>query len=149
MDIREISRILPHRYPFLLLDRVIELEPGVRGVGVKCVTSNEPFFQGHFPGRPIMPGVLILEAMAQLAGVIALSGAPDRAGQAVYLMGLDGVRFRKPVVPGDRLILTCEKTYDRRSVCKFSAVAEVDGVRVAEAELMATIAKSEADNQSS
>ncbi len=145
-EIADIQRILPHRYPFLLLDRVLELEPGLRGVAVKCVSINEPFFQGHFPGRPVMPGVLVVEAMAQLAGVVALSASAEHAGQAVYLMGLDAVRFRKPVVPGDRLILRCEKTYDRRRICKFSAVAEVEGVKVAEAVLMATLAESQAED---
>ena len=140
MDAAEILRLLPHRYPFLMIDRITELEPGVRAVGIKCVSVNEPHFQGHFPGMPIMPGVLIMEAFAQLAGVIALSAHLDRAGDAVYLMGLDGVRFRRPVVPGDRVRITCEKTYERRSIWKFTAFAEVDEKRVAEAEIMATLA---------
>ena len=135
-----IMKLLPHRYPFLMIDRVLEVEPGVRAVGVKCVTANEPQFQGHFPEHPIMPGVLLTEAFAQLAGVIAMTAHPDFSGKAVYLMGLDKVRFRKPVVPGDRVVITCEKLFERRGVWKFAARAEVEGVKVADGEVMATVA---------
>ena len=138
-DIRQVLQILPHRTPFVMIDRVIEVDPGQRAVGVKCVAVNEPWFQGHFPEQPIMPGVLLAEAFAQLAGIIALSANPDHAGQAVYLIGLDGVRFRRPVTPGDRVILTCEKSWQRRGVWKFRAQAEVDGIRVADGEIMATV----------
>jgi len=140
LDIQKIMALLPHRYPFLMIDRVLEVEPGVRAVGVKCVTANEPHFQGHFPGQPIMPGVLVAEAFAQLAGVVAMSAHPDFSGKAVYLMGLDRMRFRRPITPGDRVIITCEKTFERRSIWKFSARAEVDGKKVADGEVMATVA---------
>ena len=102
MDIDQIMTLLPHRYPFLMIDRVEEVEPGERAVAVKCVTVNEPHFQGHFPQTPIMPGVLITEAFAQTAGIVALSAHDDLAGKTVFLLGLDKVRFRKPVRPGDR-----------------------------------------------
>ena len=104
MNLEEIQRILPHRYPFLLVDRVIALELGKRIVGLKNISINEPFFQGHFPGRPIMPGVLIIEAMAQVGGILALLSTPENLGNpSVFLMSLDKVRFRQPVVPGDQL----------------------------------------------
>ena len=109
MDIDEIMQILPHRYPFLMIDRVEEVEPGERAVAVKCVTVNEPHFQGHFPQTPIMPGVLIAEAFAQTAGIVALSAHEDLAGKTVFLLGLDKVRFRKPVRPGDRLVITAHQ----------------------------------------
>ena len=140
LDIQGILKLLPHRYPFLMIDRVLEVEAGVRAVGVKCVTANEPHFQGHFPDHPIMPGVLLSEAFAQLAGVIAMTAHPDFSGKAVYLIGLDKVRFRKPVLPGDRVVITCEKLFERRGVWKFSALAEVEGVRVADGQVMATVA---------
>ncbi|MEL6349071.1 MAG: 3-hydroxyacyl-ACP dehydratase FabZ [Myxococcota bacterium] len=140
MDIQALLAMLPHRYPFLMLDRVLEVAPGQRAVGVKCVSVNEPHFQGHFPTQPIMPGVLIAEAFAQLAGVIALSAYPDLSGKAVYLLGLDKVRFRKPVTPGDQLRITCEKISARRNIWRFSALAQVDGERVADGEVMATVA---------
>ena len=140
MDIQKVLSLLPHRYPFLMLDRVLEVEPGVRAVGVKCVTANEPHFQGHFPGQPIMPGVLITEAFAQLAGIVAMTANPDFTGKTVYLLGLDKVRFRRPVTPGDRLLISCQKVFERRGVWKFSAWAEVDSVRVADGEVMATVA---------
>ncbi len=140
IDISEILALLPHRYPFLMVDRVTELVPGERAVGLKCVTANEPHFQGHFPEQPIMPGVLVVEAFAQMAGIIALSAHPDYTGKAVFLLGLDRVRFRKPIVPGDRLTLICEKTLQRRNVWKFAARAEIEGVKVAQAEVMATVA---------
>ncbi len=140
INIQGILQMLPHRFPFLMIDRVLEVEAGVRAVGVKCVTANEPQFQGHFPDYPIMPGVLLTEAFAQLAGVVAMTAHPDFSGKTVYLLGLDRVRFRKPVQPGDRVVITCEKLFERRGVWKFSATAEVEGVRVADGEVMATVA---------
>lgn len=139
IDIQRIMALLPHRYPFLMIDRVLEVEAGQRAVAVKCVSVNEPQFQGHFPSQPILPGVLLVEAFAQVAGVIALTARPDMTGHTVLLLGLDKVRFRKPVLPGDRVILTVEKQWDKRGIWKFSAYAEVDGERVGEAELMATV----------
>lgn len=140
IDINALLELLPHRYPFLMIDRVLEHEPGVRAVAVKCVSYNEPQFQGHFPAQPIMPGVLITEAFAQVAGIVALTARPEHKGKTVLLLGLDGVRFRRPITPGDRVIITVEKTYERRNIWKFRAIAEVDGARVAEGELMATVA---------
>ncbi len=141
IDIDEIMRLLPHRYPFLMIDRVEEVEPGVRAVAVKCVTVNEPHFQGHFPSMPIMPGVLLCEAFAQTAGIVALSAHEDLAGRAVYLLGLDKVRFRKPVRPGDRVLITAEKESERRGIWNFKVVATVDGVKVADGGVMATVAE--------
>jgi len=141
IDIDEIMRLLPHRYPFLMIDRVEEVEPGVRAVAVKCVTVNEPHFQGHFPSMPIMPGVLLCEAFAQTAGIVALSAHDDLAGRAVYLLGLDKVRFRKPVRPGDRVTITAEKESERRGIWNFKVVATVDGVKVADGGVMATVAE--------
>lgn len=142
MDIEAIQRLLPHRPPFLLVDRVISIEAGKRLVAVKCVTMNEPFFQGHFPGHPVMPGVLILEALAQAAGLLALKSLPDaeRTQKITYLMGIDGARFRRPVVPGDRLELVVEVTKNKASVWKSRGVAQVDGHVCAEAEFMAMLA---------
>ena len=140
IDIDEIMKLLPHRYPFLMIDRVEEVEPGVRAVAVKCVTVNEPHFQGHFPSMPIMPGVLLCEAFAQTAGIVALSAHSDLAGRAVYLLGLDKVRFRKPVRPGDRVMITAEKESERRGIWNFKVVATVDGVKVADGGVMATVA---------
>lgn len=143
IDIQGILKLLPHRYPFLMIDRVLEHEPGVRAVAVKCVSVNEPAFQGHFPDRPILPGVLLIEAFAQVAGIIALTANPDYAGKDVYLLGVDHVRFRRPVAPGDRVVITVEKLLEKRGIWKFSARAEVDGQRVAEGEIMATVAQRE------
>ena len=141
MDIDQIMTLLPHRYPFLMIDRVEEVEPGERAVAVKCVTVNEPHFQGHFPQTPIMPGVLITEAFAQTAGIVALSAHDDLAGKTVFLLGLDKVRFRKPVRPGDRLLITAEKQAVSRGIWTFKVVATVDGVKVADGGVMATVAK--------
>ena len=140
IDINALLKLLPHRYPFLMIDRVLEHVPGQSAVAVKCVSVNEPQFQGHFPGAPIFPGVLITEAFAQVAGIVALTARPEHAGKTVLLLGLDGVRFRKPITPGDRVIITVEKTYERRNIWKFRARAEVEGALVAEGELMATVA---------
>ena len=140
IEIKEIMSILPHAYPFLLVDRVIEMEPGKRIVGIKNVTYNEPFFPGHFPGRPIMPGVLIVEALAQTAGILVFSSLPkEQFKTPVYFLGIDNVRFRKPVIPGDQLRLELEITKHRQSVWGFKGKALVDGNLVAEAELLAML----------
>jgi len=138
IEINEIMKILPHAYPFLLVDRIVEIEPGKRIAGIKNVTYNEPFFPGHFPGRPIMPGVLIVEAMAQTAGVLAFKSMPEEEqGRSVYFLGVDNVRFRKPVTPGDQLRLELEITKHRQAIWGFKGKALVDGKVVAEAELLA------------
>jgi 3-hydroxyacyl-[acyl-carrier-protein] dehydratase len=140
IEIKEIMNILPHAYPFLLVDRIIELEPGKRIVGIKNVTYNEPFFPGHFPAHPIMPGVLIVEAMAQTAGILVFSSLPQEQFKTpVYFLGIDNVRFRKPVVPGDQLRLELEITKHRQSIWGFKGRALVDGKLVAEAELLAML----------
>ncbi len=140
MDIRQIMKHLPHRYPFILVDRILEMVPGKSVVGLKNVTINEPFFQGHFPGTPIMPGVLILEAMAQTSGVLAIASLTEGdEGALMYFMGLDQVKFRKMVVPGDQLIMELEVLKQRAKIMKLAGVAKVDGQVVAEAQLMATI----------
>jgi len=138
-DIQKIMAFLPHRYPFLLIDRVIEIEPGDRIMALKNVTMNEPYFQGHFPSQPVMPGVLIIEAMAQAGGILAYeSGSADNRGQLIYFMGMDKVRFRKPVVPGDQLIFEAKIIKMRTKVAKMTGTATVDNQLVAEAELMAS-----------
>jgi beta-hydroxyacyl-ACP dehydratase FabZ len=137
-DILEIMSILPHRYPFLLLDRILELT-AEEVTGLKNVTINEPFFQGHFPSHPIMPGVLIVEALAQAGGVLAFSLLPAQQNGAVYFMGMDAVRFRKPVRPGDQLILKVKLVKQRGAIFKMSGEAFVEGQLVAEAQLMATV----------
>jgi 3-hydroxyacyl-[acyl-carrier-protein] dehydratase len=140
IDIREIMTLLPHSYPFLLVDRIIEIEPGKRVVGIKNVTYNEPFFPGHFPGRPIMPGVLIVEAMAQAAGILAFKSISEEdQGKPVFFLGIDNVRFRKPVVPGDQLRLELEVTRHRQSIWGFKGQSFVDGKLVAEADLLAML----------
>jgi 3-hydroxyacyl-[acyl-carrier-protein] dehydratase len=139
-QIREIMKHLPHRYPFVMVDRVVELEPGQRIVTLKNVTINEPFFQGHFPGNPIMPGVLILEAMAQSAGVLTFeSRPPEKRNILVYFMGIDHARFRRMVLPGDQLIIEIILKKLKTKAVKASGQARVDGNLVAEAELMASI----------
>jgi 3-hydroxyacyl-[acyl-carrier-protein] dehydratase len=140
LDGEEIKRILPHRYPFLLVDRVLSLEVGKRIVGLKNITINEPFFQGHFPGRPIMPGVLIIEALAQVGGILALVSTPETLGnRSIFLMGLDKVRFRKPVVPGDQLVLELETVRSGKKFWKMLGKAYVNQTLVTEAELMAAV----------
>ena len=137
-NIQKVMELLPHRYPFLLVDRILEMEPSKRVVGLKNVTINEPFFQGHFPSQPIMPGVLIIEAMGQAGGVLAASGLPEEEqGQLIIFMGMDKVRFRKPVVPGDQLVFELNVLKQRRKILKMHGVAKVDDQVVAEAELMA------------
>lgn len=139
IDIRTIMKHLPHRYPFLLVDRILEMVPDQKITGLKNVTINEPFFQGHFPGAPIMPGVLIVEAMAQVGGVLAMVSAPEKdEGTLMYFMGLDQVKFRKPVIPGDQLILDVQVVKKRGKVLKLSGTARVEGQVVTEAQLMAT-----------
>jgi UDP-3-O-[3-hydroxymyristoyl] N-acetylglucosamine deacetylase/3-hydroxyacyl-[acyl-carrier-protein] dehydratase len=137
--IEDIMRVLPHRYPFLLIDRILEIEPGKRIVGLKNVTINEPFFQGHFPGHPIMPGVLIVEAMAQVGGMLLMGNLEDPDTKVVYFMSLDKIKFRKPVRPGDQLIFELEIIQIRGTVCRTKGVAKVDGEIVAEAEMAAMV----------
>jgi 3-hydroxyacyl-[acyl-carrier-protein] dehydratase len=140
MDVNAIEQILPHRYPFLLVDRVLSMEPMKKLVAVKCVTVNEPFFTGHFPGHPVMPGVLILEALAQAAGLLAKGSMLEEPGDKVtYLMAIDNARFRKPVVPGDRIELHVEVVKRKGDIWKEKGVAKVDGEVVAEAEFMAIL----------
>jgi len=140
IGIREIMSMLPHAYPFLLVDRVVEIEAGKRIAGIKNVTYNEPFFQGHFPRRPIMPGVLIVEAMAQTAGVLVFKSMPDADHKKpVYFLGLDKVRFRKPVIPGDQVRFELEVTRHRQAIWGFKGKAFVDGKLVAEADLLAML----------
>ena len=138
-DINAIQKILPHRYPFLLIDKIVEFKLDERIVSIKNVTMNEPFFQGHFPGNPIMPGVLILEAMAQTGGIMMLNGNDNIQESVVYFMGIDKARFRKPVLPGDTLVIEAVVTNRRRNVCQFDAKAYVRGELVCEASLMATV----------
>jgi 3-hydroxyacyl-[acyl-carrier-protein] dehydratase len=139
LDIQEIRDILPHRYPMLLVDRIVELEAD-RIVGIKNVTANEPFFMGHFPDFPVMPGVLIIEAMAQVAGVLVLKGIPDRKSKVVLLASIDNAKFRRPVVPGDQLRIEMRVVKKKASVAKMAGQATVDGHVVAEAEVMCKLA---------
>ncbi len=141
MDIGQILDVIPHRYPFLLVDRIIEIEGDRRIVGIKNVTINEPFFQGHFPGHPIMPGVLIIEAMAQVGGMLLLGlfKGEERQEKVVYFMSLDGVKFRRPVLPGDQLRFELEMVQFRGKTCRMKGVALVDGQVVSEAEMMARV----------
>jgi 3-hydroxyacyl-[acyl-carrier-protein] dehydratase len=141
MTINEIMKLLPHRYPFLLVDRIADLQPGVSATGVKNVTINEPFFQGHFPGQPIMPGVLIIEAMAQVAGVMAFRSGIE--GRSVYFMSIDNAKFRRPVVPGDQVIMEIKVLKQRGNVWKFSGTATVEGKMVSEAEFTAMVTDKE------
>ena len=137
--IKEIMDMLPHRYPFLFVDRIIELQEGTRIVGIKNVSINEPFFQGHFPGEPVMPGVLIIEALGQTAGVLAYWAMKDSQNRGVYLMSLNRVKFRQPVVPGDQLRLELEVVRKRGPIWVFQGEAYVEDKLVAEAEIMATM----------
>lgn len=141
LDINEIMKILPHRYPFLLVDRIEELETGKRIVGIKNVTVNEPFFPGHFPGHPVMPGVLLIEALAQVAAILAYVSSDESVRSKVtYFVGIDSARFRKPVVPGDQLRLELEAVGCKRGIWCFSGKVQVGGKLVAEADLKATFA---------
>jgi len=138
--IQKIMNLLPHRYPFILVDRILELVPGEKIIALKNVTINEPFFQGHFPGNPIMPGVLIIEAMGQAGGVLAFDSLPkEKQGAVIYFTGMDKVRFRKPVVPGDQLIFEVKILKQRSRAMKMSGIATVDETLAAEAQLMATL----------
>ena len=140
MDIAGILRAIPHRYPFLLIDRVEALLPGHSATGIKNVTVNEPFFAGHFPNHPVMPGVLIIESMAQTAAVLVVHTlGPDAAGRVVYFMSVEGAKFRRPVVPGDTLRIHCVKERHRGQVWKFNATAKVNEAVVAEATYTAMI----------
>jgi 3-hydroxyacyl-[acyl-carrier-protein] dehydratase len=140
MDVLEIQKLLPHRYPFLLVDRVVSIEPGKALRAYKNVTVNEPFFNGHFPGHPVMPGVLVLEALAQASAILAYrSTGFDPAEKVTYLMAIDGAKFRKPTVPGDRLELEVEVLRFKGSILKTRGVAKVDGEVVAEGEFLATV----------
>ena len=139
-DIQLIQRIIPHRYPFLLIDKVVDIVGGKTATGIKNVTFNEPHFQGHFPRRPVMPGVLIIEAMAQTAAVLVVKTlGPEMAGKLVYFMSVDNCRFRRPVFPGDQLLVHVTKKHRRRNVWKFEAAAKVDGETAAEATYSAMI----------
>ena len=137
--IEDIMKVLPHRYPFLLVDRILEIEEKKRIVGLKNVTINEPFFQGHFPGHPIMPGVLIIEAMAQVGGMLLMGSIDDPESKVVYFMSLDNVKFRRPVKPGDQIRFELEITQLRGTVCKMRGVGTVDGEVVAEADMAAMV----------
>jgi beta-hydroxyacyl-ACP dehydratase FabZ len=139
MDVGQIMALLPHRYPFLLVDRILEVQGTQKIVGLKNVTINEPFFQGHFPGHPIMPGVLIVEAMAQTGGLLLMDQVKDRENKVVYFMSLDAVKFRKPVVPGDQLRMEVEMLQFRGKIAKMKGVALVDGQVATEAEMMACV----------
>ncbi len=137
MNINEIMKHLPHRYPFLLVDRIVESNPGISAVGIKNVTINEPFFQGHFPDQPIMPGVLIIEAMAQVAGILAFCSGVE--GKSVYFMSVEKAKFRRPIVPGDQVRMEVKLLHRRGNVWKFSGAAMVEGKVVSEAEFMAMV----------
>lgn len=140
LDLERIMEMIPHRYPFLLIDRIVEMELGKSATGLKNVTFNEPHFVGHFPGNPVMPGVLIIESMAQTAGVLVVATLGAKAeGKLVYFMSIDGARFRKPVVPGDKLLVTVTRAHHRRNVWKFACQAKVDETLVAEAMITAMI----------
>ena len=147
IEIGELFKLLPHRYPFLLIDRIEQINGDDSAVGIKNVTFNEPHFNGHFPGEPIMPGVLIVEAMAQTAGAISAKAHLGGARMLVYFMTIDEARFRKPVVPGDRLELHVKKTKQRGKIFKFDCHAMVDGKRVAEAKIGAMMVEPEDENK--
>ncbi|NNM55661.1 3-hydroxyacyl-ACP dehydratase FabZ [Acidocella sp.] len=139
-DVKQLLRLIPHRYPFMLLDRMVDVRYGHSATGIKNVTMNEPFFQGHFPGHPVMPGVLIVESMAQTAAALVISGMGEDAGSPiVYFMSIENAKFRKPVTPGDQLRLELVKDRKRGNVWRFNGTARVDGVVVAEASITAMI----------
>jgi 3-hydroxyacyl-[acyl-carrier-protein] dehydratase len=136
LDIVEIQKLLPHRYPFLMVDAILEVERLKRIVGIKNVTMNEYYFQGHFPGRPVMPGVMIIEAMAQTGGLLLLMDIPDRANKLLFFVAVDGARFRRPVVPGDQLRIECNVLAWRGDFCKLEGKATVNGELAAEGTVM-------------
>lgn len=138
LGITEILKIIPHRYPFVLVDRILEMEPGKRAIGLKNVSFNEEFFQGHFPGNPVMPGVLVVEAMAQTAAVCLLVSLPDRDARIPYFTGIDACKFRRPVVPGDQLRLEVEILSARTKLSKCRGIATVNGVLCAEAQILSS-----------
>ncbi len=140
LDTLGLLKLLPHRYPFLLIDRIVDIDGDNSATGIKNVTFNEPHFQGHFPGQPVMPGVLIVEAMAQVAGAISLKAANSDKPSLVYFLTIDGAKFRKPVVPGDRLEIKVKKIKKRGNIVRFACEAFVDGAMVAEAEIQAMLA---------
>jgi 3-hydroxyacyl-[acyl-carrier-protein] dehydratase len=140
LDILGLLKLLPHRYPLLLIDRIVDIDGDNSATGIKNVTFNEPHFQGHFPGQPVMPGVLIVEAMAQVAGAISLRAANSDKPSLVYFLTIDGAKFRKPVVPGDRLEIKVKKIKKRGNIVRFACEAFVEGAMVAEAEIQAMLA---------
>ena len=144
LDTVAIQKLIPHRYPFLLVDRILELEDNKWIVGIKNVTFNEPFFQGHFPGRPVMPGVLIVEALAQTAGVLFFHSNPTMVGRVFFFTGIDGVRFRRPIVPGDVVKLEIELLAVKRGFFKLKATASVDGALALDGELSAMVMEEKA-----
>ena len=144
VDIVRVMQLLPHRYPFLLVDRIVEIDGNRSAVGIKNVTMNEPHFQGHFPVRPVMPGVLIIEAMAQTAGAITVHAKGEDTPGLVYFMTIERGRFRKPVIPGDRLELKVDLLKERGAILKYACEARVDGARVAEAEISAMMVREDA-----
>jgi len=139
VSIREIMDVLPHRYPFLLVDRVIEFEEKSRAVGIKNVTMNEPFFQGHFPGNPVMPAVLVIEGMAQVGAVLLLSSVPDRRNKLIYFTGIDKARFRRPIVPGDQIRYELKVLRLKSRACLMKGEAYVEGQLAAEAEILSAM----------
>ncbi|HEX9654963.1 MAG TPA: 3-hydroxyacyl-ACP dehydratase FabZ [bacterium] len=143
LDAIAIQKVLPHRYPFLLVDKIIDLVPMQRAVGIKNVTQNEPFFPGHFPGHPIMPGVLIIEAMAQTGGVMLMNSNTNTGEKLMYFTGIENAKFRKPVRPGDQLRFELQMVKFRAPICKMTGKAFVDGVLVCEAELSAALVDKE------
>jgi beta-hydroxyacyl-ACP dehydratase FabZ len=139
VSIRDIMDVLPHRYPFLLVDRIVEMEAKVRAVGLKNVTANEPFFVGHFPGNPVMPAVLIVEGMAQVGAVMLLSSIPDRKDKLIYFTGIDNARFRRPIVPGDQIRFELKVLKLKSRTCLMKGEAYVDGQLAAEAEILSAL----------
>jgi 3-hydroxyacyl-[acyl-carrier-protein] dehydratase len=144
LDILQLFDLLPHRYPFLLVDRIVGIDGDRSAIGIKNVTFNEPHFQGHFPGHPVMPGVLIIEAMAQTAGAICIRGAEEARPSLVYFMTIDNAKFRRPVVPGDRLEIHVRKLKQRGNIWRFGCEALVDGAKAAEAEISAMMSPKQA-----
>jgi 3-hydroxyacyl-[acyl-carrier-protein] dehydratase len=143
VEIMELMKLLPHRYPFLMVDRVIEIDADNSAIGIKNVTVNEPHFQGHFPEQPVMPGVLIIEAMAQTAGVICIKSSASDKPSLVYFMTIDNAKFRRPVVPGDRLEIYVKKLKKRGNIWRFACEAMVEGAKAAEAEISAMMSPKE------